>query len=253
MTTIFPRVDYPHKLKEWLFDTDFDDIFELKQGVELQIDYKSIGAVLMCIAYVENFDENPVLREFLDEADKADFNRRDAINAVITNIKYIYRQLCGFSPASEYNFTKDIVLYRGFRYTKVAEMYNGNIISTKTFMTTSMIEETALRFTDTVMWRIIVPRNKFPIFRYTNLSRLDYDIECYDLFNSEAQILLNIGTILRKISSTNDYNARYRYPKIDNTVGIGYKTCKLVTYTFSGYNDINIDDVVHNHKFSDLE
>lgn len=252
MTTIFPKVDYPDKLKEWLYDTDFDDIFQLKQGTELQIDYKSIGAVLMCIAYVENFDEHPVLVDFLAEADKAEFDRRDAINAVIRNIKYIYHQLRrGFSPASEYNFSQDIVLYRGFRYTKLAEMHHGNIISTKMFITTSMIEETALRFTDTLMWRIVIPRHKFSEFKYTNLSHLDYDIEDYDLFDSEALILLNIGTFLRKIGSTSEYKARYRYPKIDSSVGVGYKTCQLDTYTFVGHGDVDIDTIVHNHKFSD--
>ena len=204
----------------------------------------------MYIICLGNTDDHPILREFLEEADKNGVDRGDAIDAVITNIKYVYHQLCRFSPASEYNFSGDIILYRGFRYTKIAEMYQGKVISTKMFMTTSMIEETALRFTDTVMWRIVIPKHKFPVFKYTNLSDLDYDIDCYDLFNSEAQILLNIGTILRKIGSTTKYQVRYRYPKIDNTIAVGFKTCELVTYTFVGYGDIDIDAMVHNHKFS---
>jgi hypothetical protein len=251
MTTIFPKVSYPDRLKEWLYDTDFDDIFRLKQGTQLQIDYKNIGALLMCVQCMENFEHHPVLIEFLQEADNYGFERRDALNSVIRNIKYIYHQLQGgFSLASEYNFTQDIILYRGFRYTKLAKMYTGDVISTKMFMTTSMIKETALRFTDTIMWRIVIPKHKFPIFKYTNLSHRDYNIEDYDLFDSEALILLNIGTILRKIASTPNYKVKYRYPKIDNTIGVTEKTCELVTYTFVGHGDVDINGIICNHKFS---
>ena len=41
-----------------------------------------------------------------------------------------------------------------------------------------------------------------------------------------------------------------QYPKIDNTIGIGHKSCKLITYSFMGYTDVDIDAIVDNHKFS---
>jgi hypothetical protein len=234
MATIFPKVAYPPKLKEWCYDTDFDDL--LCQQNNIAIDYKSIGSVLMMVFFPES-GLRGVLDEFVEESKKRGIEPRDAINTVINNIKYTNRVLYEFSPVTFYNITEDIILFRGFRYTKLAELYKeGTCITTKTFNTTSMIEETALRFTDSVMWKIIVPKERFGIFKYTNLSVIDYDINCYDLFNSEAQILLPLGTILRKVKTENIQQKRYRYPKIDHTVGIGYKDYELVTYIFEGYD-----------------
>lgn len=259
--TYFKNIDYPRRVREWKYDTDFDDLFEMAQESDdgtliIKIEYRTISNILLSLYGNISVKQNITVQEYLQEAIEQDIEPEDAINSQLNNIIYLYNELNNFNVAGTSNLP--MALYRGFRGGTAIPLFNrlrqedrmkiGSVITIPMFMSTSMIEETSLRFTgdDYILWKIIVPRDKMSIFKYTNISDQDYDIlGNFDLFNSEAEILLNIGTSLKCIDIINDYTRNYRYPNANGTFDIKEKKCTLYIYEFQGYEDVDIVSYLH--------
>ena len=252
----FPKIEFPERVREWKFDTDVDDLFDMAEEnadgtLNIQIDYKVVTNILLSIYGNVPAKENEAIVEYLEEATEQGVDHMDAINAQLNNIVYLYNELNNFKTV-DYN-DLPFALYRGFRTNTALPLFArlkrenkmkiGSYVHIPTFMSTSMIEETSLRFTgdNYILWKIIVPVDKMNIFKYTNISDADYNIlGNFDLFNSEAEILINIGTTLKCIDIINSYTSNYRFPKADGTFEIKTKKCQLYVYEFVGYKDVDV-------------
>ena len=263
----FPKLDIPQKVKEWKYDTDSDDIFyisseDVNGNLVTQVDYRTISHILLTLYGNTGISENEVLSEYLEEATNSDIEHKEAIMSQVRNIIYLYGELGKFPLSTQIrNLEQDkcIILYRGFRNNTAKSMFNrlhsenrlglGSCITIPMFMSTSMIEETSLRFTgeNYIMWKIIVPVKKREIFRYTNISNVDYDITGdFDLQNSEAEILLNIGTILKCIGIKENIERSYRNPNADGSYSLRTIKFTLFVYEFVGYEKVPIEEYLKN-------
>lgn len=254
--TKFKGIDYPERVREWKYDTDFDDLFDMAKELDdgtltINIEYRTISNILLCLYGNISVKQNSVIQDYIQEAIEQDIEPEDAMNSQLNNIVYLYNELNNFNVAGSSDLP--IALYRGFRTGTALPLFDrlrqegrmeiGSALTIPMFMSTSMIEETSLRFTgdEYILWKIIVPRDKMSIFKYTNISDQDYDIlGNFDLFNSEAEILLNIGTSLKCIDIINGYTRNYRYPNANGTFGIKEKKCTLYIYEFQGNEDLDI-------------
>jgi hypothetical protein len=119
---------------------------------------------------------------------------------------------------------------------------NKYIITTPTFLSTSLIPNVAKRFLNKdeytpinkkIMWKIIVPYNKLCEFRYIYFGDR-INIDKYEIGqNGEFEFLLNIGAFLLFIKEekiTNEFYSDISFPR---GINISYT---LYTYEFKGWN-----------------
>lgn len=109
-----------------------------------------------------------------------------------------------------------MVLYRGFNYPRYKVMlhniYGGNIITTTTFLSTSIQRLIAIKyatnynntdFRKLIVWKIIVGEDMFDIFNYTFISEpfnLKDDLDTLIANqNVECEFILNMGALLKCI------------------------------------------------------
>lgn len=256
--TNFKAINFPERVKQWKYDTDLDDLFDMvDEDNKIQIEYRTISKILLCLYGNISVKQDHDIQEYISQGLENDIDPEDSINAQLNNIVYLYNELKNFPVVEQSNLP--IALYRGFRAGSAIPFFNrlreedkmkiGAEISIPMFMSSSMIEETSMRFTgdDYILWKIIVPKNKMNIFRYTNISDRDYDIlSNFDLQNSEAEILLNIGTNLKCIDIINNYTKNYRLPNADGTFQLMTKRCTLYIYEFQGYQEADIVNYLKN-------
>jgi hypothetical protein len=113
------------------------------------------------------------------------------------------------------NHQEKLVLYRGFNYPQCKKMlYNitkGSVITTITFLSTSVQELIALKYSFNydddvrkhIVWKIIIDREMLDIFNYTFISdpfHIQDNLETlFSKNNIECEFLLNMGALLECI------------------------------------------------------
>tara|TARA_B100001094_G_scaffold213294_1_gene207355 strand:+ start:296 stop:1330 length:1035 start_codon:yes stop_codon:yes gene_type:complete len=270
----FSKVTHAKKdiVSNWISDDDFDDFFELygiykipKYNTRYQLkknaktmNYKIMNSLLLhskINSSLEDFLDEDLIVEFLEESDShrdgKDKTRLSPLIQQVRNIQYLYDILNNWKmDARKMNITLPIVIYRGFQenrhhqYFKHIKSDKGNslqdiktndVVTIPTFLSTSITRNVALTFVSQgyYLWEIIVPKDKLAIFQYVYLGHT-VNLQDIDGF-SESEILLNVGTKLRFIKSTEEKNHVF----ISDAAGkatMHIKKTIVQTYEFIGYD-----------------
>lgn len=248
--TNFIKIDIPDKLSEWVGDTDFDDYMEYKFG---ELHYKIIIDLLLLLQIYNNCDnlllhirqnKEDVSYKYLQECINT-YNVADCLIVHLQNIETLYALINERKTYINYNNNTNqyLELFRGFSYNRYEYFFNiihhkfgmitpGVIITTPTFLSTSIYKDVAFRFMSkstipdlqhtNIIWKIIVPGNKFHIFNYIYFGESSSTKNKKD-FNDEAEILLNISAMLRCISIKDENKNNCNY--------------KVYTFEFIGWDD----------------
>ena len=92
-----------------------------------QVDYRTIGHILLSLYGNTKISENEVLTEYLEEAINSDIEHEDTIMSQLRNIVYLHNELNKFPLSTQVeNLEQDkcIILYRGFRNNTAKSMFN---------------------------------------------------------------------------------------------------------------------------------
>ena len=270
MTTKFPKSPMKSSaLNAWSQDYDFDDFFETygvykspayntrKRAREdaKTINYKVIVSIILNCLSNTPFSEDDILSEFIEQASYEDGYRDDLspIEQQIKNIAYLYNVMNKWITARKIGISSPITIYRGFkkyRYEKLFELpltpsgntleniNEGEIITIPTFLSTSVVRNSALRFAtnDYFFWEIFIPEDMLSVFKYVYLGD-EVDLDSDNL--KESEILLNIGTQLRYISSEVMENTLTR-PLITGKTKLDTVNCIIQRFEFVGYSKIDL-------------
>ena len=196
------------------------------------IHYKVITAVILNCLAGRDLSTDAILSEFRDEilsanpsapqiSDKRGRGGHDIVldylRQQVTNIQRLYdtlKEWSVFAGEGEVGITEPIVIYRGFNMSRYNLLFDlndgryfrntlktikrGEVITIPTFLSTSVIHDSALRFASNggYFWEITVPKDKLHEFKYVYFGR-DIDLGALSPgVTPEAEILLNIGTQL---------------------------------------------------------
>jgi hypothetical protein len=261
-------------ISQWTAETDFDDYIDFTFG---HLHYKLINELLLLINFY-NFSElitiitqnksnsNFLINQFTRMCGNYSKEIIECISIHFANILKLYDAINKQPTFIDYYGThpqeingKDLLLYRGF-HSKSDIFFNiiekskiisneidetGNnkyIITTPTFLSTSIIPNVAKRFLNKdaytpidkkIMWKIIVPNNKLSEFRYIYFGDT-INIDKYKIgHNGEFEFLLNIGAFLLFIKEEKITDEYYQDISFPNGINISYT---LYTYEFKGWN-----------------
>ena len=260
-------------ISQWTSETDFDDYIDCTFG---NLHYKLINELLLLtnsynyfelITIITQKKNNSIflINQFTQMCKNYSKEISECISIHYANIIKLYYAINKQPTFIEYYDDhlqeindKDLHLYRGFHsksdiFFNIIEKSkiisdeideNGNnkyIITTPTFLSTSIIPNVAKRFLNKdaytsidkkIMWKIIVPYNKLCEFRYIYFGDT-INIDKYKIGqNGEFEFLLNIGALLFfiKEEKINEYYQDISFP---NGINISYT---LYTYEFKGWN-----------------
>ena len=226
---------------EWRSEDDASDYFDLRDGDGYyRLNYNIITYLLLnhqqlflnyftkeeLLAFIKNnsifYHNNPKVKEYESYMQVNKLNIKSFIQGQFKNIQILSNSLAKLPPLnavvdiprySKYGKTKEkLVLYRGFNYIRYKKMLQnidiGKVITTTTFLSTSIQELIALKysfnynddFNKHIVWKIIIDRDMFDIFNYTFISdtfNIQDDLETlFANSNIECEFLLNIGALL---------------------------------------------------------
>jgi hypothetical protein len=263
--TYFPQITkegWMDITNEWIQDTDFDDLFDMAEDDHIDLSYQIVTAILLTLfkygdAFKEKIYKNELILEYVQEGIEADFDEKESLKLQVDNIKELFYTLIRFPNSNRVPRlmkTGEIVMYRGFRKSydmffdkleSMGRMKIGKEVRLPTFMSASLLENTALRFTNRFMWKIVVPEEHRGKFKYTNLYNRDFDItHKADLNNSEVEFLMNIGTVLKCVDIIYDYEKTFSVPMFQAEPQYHTKTVTLFVYEFQRHQRIDIEKFV---------
>ena len=250
-------------INEWTAENDFDDLLDMyNEEHKLYIEYRLIVAILIIYnrgdiskpEFTNQINSNPIIQEFITEiTDKNHDKDCHEIKLIVDSLLFqILLNICKLNShlnsiptyqelfGSPIEHNDCISIFRGFnrqRYNLLFEnISNTNInqqFSTPTFLSTSINLNTALRFTQNngIIWHIVIPKNKYHLFRYTYLGKETTDIN--DSRTLEDEILLNLNTILeiKEIKTTTlTYKDLNIHGEFENTKTIDYWILEFIGY-----------------------
>lgn len=241
----------------WTAGNDPDDLEELTEDGKIPMDYKVMISILLNYHYgnCNTLLDNEVINPYKDV-----FTLNDLFKNQIKHIQWLYKTLPLYPSASNYT-NNEFNIYRGFysdRYKLLLDNIPeiGNTYITPTFLSTSLLKNTAKRFTEFdngAIWKINIPKNKLGVFKYTNLSEKDIDIN-NKLNTDEAELLLNMGTKLRLDSIEEvkkdtviipQFIPQFIPQNMDNSIERDITNYTQYNFTFIGYDEkIDTDDIL---------
>jgi hypothetical protein len=245
--------------REWMYDTDFDDLFDSAEDDKIDLSYQIVTAILLTLfKYQQGFKGEiykvPLVVEYVKEGINADFDEKLSLKLQIDNIKELFYTLIRYPVSTRVPRllkSGEVVLYRGFRKSydflfdkldSLNKLQVGKEVTLPTFMSTSLLEDTAMRFSDRFMWKIIVPEENRGKFKYTNLYDDNFNLEHQvDLQNSEVEFLLNIGTVLKCTEIVYKHEKTFPIPMIQGDPIYQTKTVTMFVYEFQRHKRVNID------------
>jgi len=260
----------------WFSGYDFDDFF-LKFGIYDKPAYKTryqvredaktilykvmIAIILTCLHNTPLLD-NSIISDFIEEASNHSKYKGDLspLDQQISNISLLREVLTTWPTARKMGITHEMTIYRGFDQPRYEQLFaipltdsgrtlqtikKNEIITIPTFLSTSVLRNTALRFaTDNYyLWEITIPKDKLHLFKYVYLGdEVNLDDSTSIL---EAEILLNIGTQLKYLSEekTDEEVILPRPTTTQGPQGGTYRrpwSCILQRFEFVGYGDVDL-------------
>ena len=262
IVTFFPRLRHEDWMKitqEWMQDTDFDDLYDSAEDDKIDLSYQIVTAILLTL-YKYGLDfkgeiyKIPLVQDYVKEGIDSDFDEKLSLKLQIDNIKELFYTLIRFPNSTRVPRlikSGDIIVYRGFRKSydflfdkleSLDKLKVGREVTLPTFMSASLLEDTAMRFSDRFMWKIIVPEEYRGRFKYTNLYESDFDLtQPADLQNSEIEFLMNIGTVLKCVEIKYNYEKTFAIPMYEREPVYHTKTVTMFVYEFQRHKRVNID------------
>ena len=249
------------KASEWVVGSEPDDLEAIsREDGSLPMEYRLMVAMLLEAKYgnCERFKNIEFVTEFTEYFKNSDeYSIIDLFKNQSQNIKDLYETLNRY-PTADYvdGVNYEIHLYRGFdgsRYELLLENMPkevGKTYTTPTFLSTSVLKNTGLRFAydNGIVWKIVIPKRNLGKFNYTNLSDKDVDIRDESNTN-EAEILLNMGAKLKLKDIKEIENEKYIIPQFMGTSMTRYKTYTLYTFEFMGYEQTKkIQPIIQNTR-----
>ena len=234
----------------WTAGNDPDDLEALTEDGKIPMDYKVMISILLNYHYgnCNTLLDNEVINPY-----KESFVLKNLFVNQIKHIQWLYKTLPLYPLASNYT-DNEFNIYRGFysdRYKLLLDNIPkkiGDEYITPTFLSTSLLKNTAKRFTEFdngAIWKINIPKNKLGVFKYTNLSEKDIDIN-NKLNTDEAELLLNMGTKLRLDSIEEVEKDTVIIPQsMDNSIEHDITNYTQYNFTFIGYDEkIDTNDIL---------
>jgi hypothetical protein len=263
---------------EWANEDDPDDYFDLRRSDGYcKLNYNIITYLLInhqqlflnnytkseLLEYIQsNIFENPntKIKDYEEYMKENEINIYNFILEQLKNIQILYNSLATKLPplyaivniprySQRRQSRERMVLFRGFNYPRYKKMlynvYLGNIITTETFLSTSIQEKIAIKYafnhdddvSKHIVWRIIIDEDMFDTFNYTFISEpFSIHDSLEKLFansNIECEFLLNMGALLKCVEINVIYDFPGYYIKGYNIPKKGYTE---YTFKFIGWN-----------------
>jgi hypothetical protein len=277
-------------LYEWKSEDDASDYFDLRGSDDYyRLNYKIITYLLInhqelflnsytkseLLEFIRDnifYYPNDTIKEYEEYMKEKEIDLNSFILGQLKNIQILYNSLIKETKTptcysvidiprySRSRYKKEkLVLYRGFnypRYKKILQnIYLNKVITTETFLSTSIQEYIAIKYTFNynvndvnkhIVWKIIIDEDMFDIFNYTFLSEpFNIHDNLETLFangNIECEFLLNMGALLKCVD-INIYDFPGYYIKGYNIPKKGYTE---YTFKFIGWNTDYTDRINSN-------
>jgi hypothetical protein len=207
------KVNVADFLYEWKSEDNPDEYFDVRNYRGYYTLNYQVITHLLCNP-IENLE---LPEEYMKEHQ---IDAKDFLCGQLTNMKLLCETLANKLPVcSEVIDTtgqqQRLILYRGFNYNRYKPMLDGglgvgSIITTKSFLSTSLQELTAINYIysnpqnpeHNILWKIIVDGKDFDTFNYAFLSKTFHTGEddihtLYRRDNICCEFLLNIGAFLQ--------------------------------------------------------
>lgn len=245
------KVNVADFLYEWKSEDNPDEYFDVRNNqCYYTLNYQVITH-LLC-----NPIENLQLPE--EYMKRRQIDAKDFLCGQFTNMKLLCETLANKLPVCSEVIepTGMLVLYRGFNYNRYEPMLNdgisvGSMITTKTFLSTSLQELTAINYIyskpqkpeHNILWKIIVDAKDFDTFNYAFLSKTFHTGEddihtLYTKDNICCEFLLNIGALLQcdAVDVITDFEGATIKGEYKKDYIISKKIYTQYTFRFVGWN-----------------
>ena len=258
------KVNVADFLYEWKYEDDPDDYFEIRNSRGYYTLNYQVITRLLC-----NPNEKLQLPEDTLEYMKGyNIDEKDFLCGQLKNMRLLIEALANKLPSCSEVIGRQsgLVLYRGFNYNRykpllqrmseqssvdISSVSVGSIITTETFLSTSLQELTAINYIysnphkpdHNILWKIIVDAKYFDEFNYAFLSKTFHtgedDIQTlYTRDNICCEFLLNIGALLQcdAVDVITDFEGANIKGEYKRDYIISKKTYTQYTFRFVGWN-----------------
>ena len=264
------KVNVADFLYEWKSEDDPDDYFEVRESRGYYtLNYQVITRIITRIITqpltplprlthpIENLQLPEETLEYMKER-QIDVN--DFLCGQLKNMRLLTESLANKLPSCAEvigQTSSGLVLYRGFNYNRYKPLLEenevggvGSIITTKTFLSTSLQELTAINYIysnpqkpeHNILWKIIVDAKYFDEFNYAFLSKTFHsDDDISSLYTNDTiccEFLLNIGAFLEcvAVDVIRDFEGANIKGEYKRDYIISKKIYTQYTFRFVGWN-----------------
>jgi hypothetical protein len=268
------KVNVADFLYEWKSEDEPDDYFETRNSRGYYTLNYQVITHLLC---------NPIENLQLPEEYMKGYNidAKDFLCGQLKNMKLLTESLANklHSCSEVIGRHTELVLYRGFNYNRYEPLLQrmseqssigsggndgiggisvGSIITTETFLSTSLQELTAINYIyskphnpeHNILWKIIVDAKYFNEFNYAFLSKTFHTGEddihtLYTRDNICCEFLLNIGALLHcdAVDVITDFKGANIKGEYKRDYIISKKTYTQYTFRFVGWNIQYVRDI----------
>lgn len=262
------KVNVADFLYEWKYEDDPYEYFDVRNDRGYYTLNYQVITHLLCNP-IENLQ---LPEESLEYMKEHQIDAKDFLCGQLTNMKLLCEALVNkLQPCSEVIVSppRRLVLYRGFNYNRYKPMLDdgissisrisvGSLITTKTFLSTSLQELTAINYIyskpqkpdHNILWKIIVDCKDFDAFNYAFLSKTFHtgDDDIHTLYTGDnicCEFLLNIGAFLQcdAVDMITDFEGATIKGEYKRDYIISKKIYTQYTFRFVGWNKEYMRDI----------
>jgi hypothetical protein len=253
------KVNVADFLYEWKSEDEPDDYFEMRNSRGYYTLNYQVITHLLC----NRIDEIQLPEDTLEYMKGYNIDEKDFLGGQLKNMRLLLEALANKLPSCSEVIGRQsgLVLYRGFNYNRYKPLLQrmseqssigvGSIITTETFLSTSLQELTAINYIyskpqkpeHNILWKIIVDAKYFDEFNYAFLSKTFHtgedDIQTlYTRDNICCEFLLNIGALLQcdAVDVITDFEGAKIKGEYKKDYIVSKKTYTQYTFRFVGWN-----------------
>lgn len=259
------KVNVADFLYEWKSEDDPDDYFDMRNSRGYYTLNYQVITQLLC----NHIEEIQLPEDTLEYMKGYNIDEKDFLCGQLKNMRLLIEALANKLPSCSEVIGRHsgLVLYRGFNYNRYKPILQrmseqssvgdvdsigvGSIITTETFLSTSLQELTAINYIyskpqkpeHNILWKIIVDAKYFDEFNYAFLSKTFHtdedDIQTlYTRDNICCEFLLNIGALLQcdAVDVITDFEGAKIKGEYKRDYIISKKTYTQYTFRFVGWN-----------------
>jgi len=253
------KVNVADFLYEWKSEDEPDDYFEMRNSRGYYTLNYQVITHLLC----NRIDEIQLPEDTLEYMKGYNIDEKGFLGGQLKNMRLLLEALANKLPSCSEVIGRQsgLVLYRGFNYNRYKPLLQrmseqssigvGSIITTETFLSTSLQELTAINYIyskpqkpeHNILWKIIVDAKYFDEFNYAFLSKTFHtgedDIQTlYTRDNICCEFLLNIGALLQcdAVDVITDFEGAKIKGEYKKDYIVSKKTYTQYTFRFVGWN-----------------